>query len=162
MRSRPVGDLFPLPQPSSLSRRARVPDGCHTKYGLYQDDDLNTEPILRFEYIRDLEEYPEAHFHVRAESSDFDTLSSRAGQKEHASLDRLHLPVGGKRFRPVLEDLIEFLLRERLVEAREGWEKIFAEHREGWHRKQLSVESYHHPVAAQEGIDRWRRNDPEG
>jgi hypothetical protein len=38
-----------------------------------------------------------------------------------AELGRLHFPVGGKRFRPCLEDVIEMLVVERFVWGRDGW-----------------------------------------
>ena len=50
-----------------------------------------------------------------------ETCDSKTDRKR--SFEDLHLPVGGRRFRPTLEDLIEFLITERLVRGREGWQQ---------------------------------------
>jgi hypothetical protein len=49
----------------------------------------------------------------------------------------LHLPVGGRRFRPTLEDLIEFLITERLVKGNEGWQKPLAASRNQFQVNQM-------------------------
>jgi hypothetical protein len=52
-------------------------------------------------------------------------------------MHKLHFPVGGRRYRPSLEDVIEFLIVERLVDARDGWQTVLAREREAFRRLQL-------------------------
>jgi hypothetical protein len=47
--------------------------------------------------------------------------------------------VGGRRYRPTLEDVIEFLVIENLADARDGWADVLACHRKAWERLQLSA-----------------------
>ena len=93
--------------------------------------------LFHYDYERDKADgYPDAHLQVDAQSELFDTLNDPkvdAGR----SLAQLHFPVGGKRFRPCLEDIIEFLVVERLVEARDGYEKTLEVGREGFRKNQL-------------------------
>jgi len=83
--------------------------------------------------------YPEAHLQVAAESPAWRTVleacDSAADRKR--SLEHLHLPVGGRRFRPTLEDLIEFLITERLVKGNEGWQKPLAASRNQFQVNQM-------------------------
>ena len=93
--------------------------------GLFVDEAME-ETLLHFDYERDKGDgYPEAHLQVAAESPAwnrvFETCDSAADKKR--SLEHLHLPVGGRRLRPTLEDLVEFLITERLVKGNEGWQE---------------------------------------
>jgi hypothetical protein len=58
--------------------------------------------------------------------------------------------VGGKRFRPCIEDVIEFLITERLTEGREGWEKKLEEGRNRYRRTQLLAAMRRHPEVVEE------------
>lgn len=121
------------------------------------------DPILRYEYEREPDKpYPEAHLHVHGRAEGFDELFTRAGRFDHADLSLLHLPVGGRRFRPVLEDLIEFLIVERLAEPRtEAWPDVVAEHRAAWYEKQLSAAVKRDPSTAEKALDEWRAENPD-
>jgi hypothetical protein len=55
------------------------------------------------------------------------------------TLGRFHFPVGGRRFRPTLEDLIEFLVVEGLVDSYANWRTVLLEHRGRWERLQLQA-----------------------
>jgi hypothetical protein len=57
---------------------------------------------------------------VDATSAAFNELCGRVDRD--AELGRLHFPVGGKRFWPCLEDLVEMLIVEGLVSGRDGWQ----------------------------------------
>jgi hypothetical protein len=54
-------------------------------------------------------------------------------------LGQLHLPVGGRRFRPTLEDIVEFLVLEGICDERPGWENAVQEHRMRWRENQLKA-----------------------
>jgi hypothetical protein len=103
-------------------------------------DELMEQTLLHFDYERDKGDgYPEAHLQVAAESPAwrrvFETCDSDADRKR--SLEHLHLPVGGRRFRPTLEDLIEFLITERLVKGKEGWQQALTMSRKEFSVKQM-------------------------
>jgi hypothetical protein len=107
--------------------------------GLFLDEPME-ETLLHFDYERDKGDgYPEAHLQVAAESPAWRTVleacDSAADRKR--SLEHLHLPVGGRRFRPTLEDLIEFLITERLVKGNEGWQKPLAASRNQFQVNQM-------------------------
>ncbi|CAM2813274.1 MULTISPECIES: hypothetical protein [Dermacoccus] len=51
-------------------------------------------------------------------------------------MDELHFPLGGARFRPALEDVLQMLVEEFGVDAVDGWRKHLAQGRERWRRIQ--------------------------
>jgi hypothetical protein len=98
------------------------------------------EPILRVEYLRNpTGAVPAAHIHVHGESTQLGPLYAAAGVTTNANLQRLHLPVGGKRFRPCLEDLIAFAITELGVDAKVGWQGRVEAGRKRWFGFQLGA-----------------------
>jgi hypothetical protein len=78
--------------------------------------------------------------HVHAESGPVAHLLTRLDpQATLPRLASLHLPVGGVRFRPSLEDVLEFAIRELGVEALSGWEDAIAEGQQRWRWVQLQA-----------------------
>lgn len=67
------------------------------------------------------ERYTEAHVQVHARHTALERLLGGLGRKEVDALTKIHLPVGGRRFRPALEDLLECLIDEGGVEPHDGW-----------------------------------------
>lgn len=113
---------------------------------VYADRDQQSR-LLSYEFDRDAEnEYPSAHLQIDAESEALEVIAKRCSVKPQ--FERLHLPVGGVRFRPCLEDVIEFLIVERIAEAREDWEKAISESRSRFHRIQLKAAIRNEPDAA--------------
>lgn len=102
--------------------------------GIFSDEDLKTA-LCHFDFEREKEHYTAAHLQVYGQSAALEALNRDGDRKR--SLDKIHFPVGGKRFRPSLEDVIEFLVNERLADAREGWEQVVEEGRNRFHRSQL-------------------------
>jgi hypothetical protein len=95
--------------------------------------------LLHYDYERGKHErdnYPEAHLQICASSDAWQGAGQRLDGKERL-LERLHLPVGDRRFRPTLEDLIEFLIREKLAKAQSGWKSAIAKGRSRFQEKQL-------------------------
>ena len=77
----------------------------------------NQNMLLHYDYQREKEDgYPEAHLQICATSESWEEAGMRH-DGDTRLLSKLHLPVGGRRFRPTLEDILEFLIVERLVEA---------------------------------------------
>jgi hypothetical protein len=104
--------------------------------------------LLHYDYERDKPGgYPEAHLQVCATSAAWEELTRRRGPQGRP-LERLHLPVGGRRFRPTVEDLLEFLITEKLANGRRGWEEHVRRGREGFERRQLRAAVRRHPEDA--------------
>jgi hypothetical protein len=108
------------------------------------DPELSQE-LLHYDYERDkhLQEkgYPEAHVQVCASSAYWQIAGQRVGQDE-LPLARMHLPIGpigGRRFRPTLEDIIEFLIVEGLVDHRDGWKDALDKTRKPYQELQLKA-----------------------
>lgn len=96
--------------------------------------------LLRYEYVRGNAPHPEAHIHVHGEWGQ-PLLGVSPPRK-------LHLPVGGRRFRPTLEDLIEFLVNEGFCSGRAGWQQAVKDHRDDWMELQLKAAVRRSPEAA--------------
>jgi hypothetical protein len=118
--------------------------------GLYAGPDPNGE-IIRYDYNRDITNYPEAHVHLTGSCEPYDELCRRAGLDRKA-LARRHFPVGGRRYRPTLEDLIEFLIREGMVEHHNEWKRVVNEHRDRFHAIQLQAAVRRNPALAAEQL----------
>ena len=112
-----------------------------SQYGLYLDSDRQ-KMLVHWDYTRDPEnDYPVAHVQVNGDCEHFDTLTEKARNAGRISpmrpLRDFHFPVGGRRFRPALEDVVEFLVVEGLAEMRNDWETVVKEHRDRWEEHQL-------------------------
>jgi hypothetical protein len=122
--------------------------------GLFADE-LMKQTLLHFDYERDKGDgYPEAHLQIAAESPAWRkvlaTCDSDADRKR--SLEDLHLPVGGRRFRPTLEDLIEFLITERLVKGKQGWQQALGTSRNQFSVKQMRALIRRFPAEAEAAV----------
>ncbi|MFH8531559.1 hypothetical protein ACH4GE_24450 [Streptomyces tendae] len=115
--------------------------------------------LFHYDYERNKADgYPDAHLQVYGASELFSTLNDPRSDSGR-SLAQLHFPVGGKRFRPCLEDVIEFLIVERLVEAREGYEKVLETGREKFRRKQLMAAMRRDRTTVEAFVDRYGIRD---
>lgn len=110
--------------------------------------------LFHYDYERDKADgYPDAHLQVDA-SSELLTALNDPKCDTGRSLAKLHFPVGGKRFRPCLEDVIEFLVAERLVVPRDGHEKLLEAGRERFRKNQLMAAMRRDPVTVEEFNER--------
>ncbi|WZH38210.1 MAG: hypothetical protein PIR02_05965 [Microbacterium enclense] len=108
-------------------------------------DQEMTRELLHVDYERDkADDYPEAHLQVAATSAEWEEVSP------DRSLQRLHLPVGPRRFRPSLENVIEFLAREGLTNHREDWREVVDGGRHDFQRRQLRAAIRRSPEVAKE------------
>jgi hypothetical protein len=111
------------------------------------------EPLFRYEYVRSLSaNLPSAHIqfhgtHPELEQAMADcgdsTRRARARSRgaKQAQLAALHFPVGGPRFRPALEDVLEMLIEEfgvKPVTSVKAARKALANAREIWRRTQVA------------------------
>ncbi len=120
------------------------------------------EPIVTYDYTRDPpNEYPAAHFHLHGESDVIRGMLQRCERGSDKPSD-LHFPVGGRRFRPSLEDLIEFCVLERLVTPRGGWQEALDQSRERYRERQLQAAVRRYQTQAAEVLERegWKVSKP--
>lgn len=111
--------------------------------------------LFHYDYERDKADgYPDAHLQVDAVSDLFHTLNDPKTDTGR-SLAQLHFPVGGKRFRPCLEDVIEFLVVERLVEARDGYQAVLDSGRVRFRRNQLMAAMRRDPATVALFVERY-------
>lgn len=116
-------------------------DSCHQYLAVEESTyqliaEVDRAPIIRFEYERGATRKPRAHVQVHAHRGALSHLLSRARHATPHSMESLHLPVGGDRFRPCLEDVIEFLVVECRFDRQDGWRVAVENGRERWRRTQ--------------------------
>ncbi|KOU55490.1 hypothetical protein ADK56_02900 [Streptomyces sp. MMG1522] len=112
--------------------------------GVFRDETTKVG-LVHFDYERDKTDgYPDAHLQVQGYSEFLaELLPDRP-------LAKLHFPVGGKRFRPCLEDVIEFLIVEDLAQGASGWREALKPGRERFQRKQLRAAMRRNPDIVRE------------
>jgi len=94
---------------------------------------------LEVEATDNRDDWNVAHLQVHAESRVLGQIWGIRQARNPRSLQDLHLPVGGFRYRPCLEDFIEFLIEEELVPGKAGWKPAIERTRTEYHRTQLSA-----------------------
>ena len=121
---------------------------------------LDSKPLIRYEYLSTMTSSPIAHWHVHAERGALSHLLARAHEhhpglvKAPHDMSSLHipvggeryrpcmedvLPVGGERYRPCMEDVLQFLVADCGVDAVPDWEKAICEGCERWRLRQLAT-----------------------
>ncbi len=104
---------------------------------------LDRTALLRLEYRADMHTDPIALWQMHAERGAFSHLLARAHAvrpdrvKKPHDLSSLHLPVGGERFRPCLEDVLQFLVVDCGVDHLDGSRAVVEAGRERWRLRQL-------------------------
>lgn len=89
-----------------------------------------SRPLIRIEYDREKRMFAPAHVHFHAHSSELGWIYGSSGQKMHRP-QNIHFPVGGRRFRPTLEDFLMFLDQEKIFTdwIAENYKEIIEESR---------------------------------
>lgn len=119
---------------------------------------VRTSPGIRFEYERGYTSAPTAHIHSSGISGLLSVAlmanfeGTKAKDRCKGDLQALHFPVGGRRFRPSLEDFLYFVVRECGFRGKPGWESKLLQSREGWLDKQLRAAVRDHPAEAAEAL----------
>jgi hypothetical protein len=67
---------------------------------------VDRHPLLRLDFDREMHTAPGCHWNVHAERGAITNLLARNNPDHSGELCKLHLPVGGARMRPCLEDLL--------------------------------------------------------
>lgn len=100
---------------------------------------VDRTPVIRLEYDREAYTKPSSHLHVHAQRGALSHILSQAGHATPHAMESLHIPMGGARFRPSLEDFLHLLIQELGFDSAEGWQDAIAEGRERWRRTQLAA-----------------------
>ena len=123
-------------------------------------------PVIRLEFERNQGIEPgaestrshrrhAAHVQIHGESSALGAIWALNGRVHQTKLESLHIPVGGRRFRPSLEDFIEFLVIENLISAlHENGQQTLDRSRNEWLEIQLKAAVRSNPAVA---IDQLRK-----
>jgi hypothetical protein len=96
-------------------------------------------PLLRLDYDRAAHSVPSAHWNVHAERGAMSHLLARTNPDHAGVLSKLHLPVGGSRMRPSIEDFLEMIVREFRIDTRSNAIQHIEDGRERWRLKQAAV-----------------------
>jgi hypothetical protein len=115
--------------------------------------DLDKIPVLRFDYRRDAQARPSAHVNVHAHRGALSHLLSQADHPRAHDMSALHIPVGGARSRPCLEDVVQFLIDECRFDSLTGWRSAVEEGRERWRRSQIRATVRDMPEDAAEVLE---------
>ena len=99
--------------------------------------DVDKTPIFRFEYLYDADTVPHSHIHVHGQRGALSHLLSRTGHAAPHDMASLHLPTGGSRFRPNLEDVLQFLLSDCGFDAVGDWRAAVDRARAEWRATQV-------------------------
>ncbi len=127
-----------------------------SQFGLFVKHKSDWVPFVRLEVDPTKDEWASAHYNITAESSLLGYIWGRT-DNPNRRLQSLHFPVGGFRFRPCLEDFLEFLIDERLIPAREGWKEALQPTRDSYRKKQLEAMIAKHPDVAERVLERLRK-----
>lgn len=107
------------------------------------------EPLIRYEYLRAARDVPAAHIQVHGHRDALSHVLARAGTATNRGKRRakgddiprmsgLHLPLGGHRFRPCLEDVLEMLLDEFGIDGAKGAREALHKGRVRWRKTQTA------------------------
>lgn len=99
--------------------------------------EVDRTPIFRFEYLYDADWVPHSHIQVHGQRGALSHLLSKTGHDAPHDMSALHLPTGGQRFRPSLEDVIQFLLADCKFDHVEGWMDAVKAARAKWRAIQV-------------------------
>lgn len=110
-----------------------------SQYGFYVWGRKSFNPLIRLEVEAesDPDAWNVAHLQVTGVSSELGQVWGIRKVKDPKALQRLHLPVGGFRYRPCLEDFVEFLIEENLASGKDQWRSVLDKTREGYRMTQF-------------------------
>ncbi|MCP2255749.1 hypothetical protein LY13_004531 [Prauserella aidingensis] len=110
--------------------------------------------MLRLDYLHVAHSTPVAHWTVHAERGATSVLLARCNPRHEGLLSQVHIPVGGPRYRPCLEDFLERLVVEFNIDARPGWENAVENGRQTWRETQTRAVVRDSPEIAAEVLRR--------
>jgi hypothetical protein len=93
-------------------------------------------PLMRLDFDHKSHTVPVAHWNVHAERGATSVLLAKCNPKHVGLLSKVHLPLGGTRYRPCLEDFLEMLIKEFKFDTKSKWSDAIEVGRESWRIKQ--------------------------
>lgn len=93
-------------------------------------------PLMRLDFDHKAHSVPVAHWNVHAERGATSVLLAKCNPKHVGLLSKVHLPVGGTRYRPCLEDFLEMIIKEFHFDTMAKWQEAVHAGRESWRIKQ--------------------------
>lgn len=133
---------------------------------LYRHKDRT--PLVRLEHNLSYGTAPVTHWQFHAERGSFTDLLSRSNTQFRSEspnqLAKLHLPVGGPRMRPSIEDFLQFLVQEVGVDYMPDWKKAVNASRKRFREIQLRSTVRDMPDAAAQELKElgWTVIKPDG
>lgn len=134
----------------------------------FQIQTTKGRPLFRYDYVSHPESpaIPVAHIQIHAHRDEllhamYVSNKSRSKRSKKKDLDpasprglhMIHFPLGGARFRPCLEDVIELVIHEFGVDAQPGWEECVASGRIAWRHIQLAAAVRDDPDTARRTLE---------
>lgn len=114
---------------------------------------VDRTPIVRWDYDRKSNNRPSAHVQITAHRGALSHILSKLDHDTPHNMESLHLPMGGDRFRPCLEDIIEFLVTDCGFAGGPNWRTIVREGRAKWRRIQTRVAVRDAPATAAAALE---------
>lgn len=89
-------------------------------------------PLLRLDFNQAANKVPAAHWNVHAERGATSVMLARCNPRHEGLLSQVHLPVGGVRARPCLEDFLDLLITEFNIDHHGSWQDLIEDGRQRW------------------------------
>ena len=113
-----------------------------SNYAVQVGESADNGTLFAYDYARgQANQYPRAHFHISADMTS--QYAEALKNTERTEIRDLHFPVGGYpepessvRYRPILEDIVEMLILEKMVGHKADWEAAVREGRERFYTAQ--------------------------
>ncbi|SNR87618.1 hypothetical protein SAMN06265360_12645 [Haloechinothrix alba] len=121
----------------------------------------SSEPLFRVEYLRRPDGVPASHVQVHGHRDEWVHLmmfgdrgrpGKRAKRDKVARLSEFHMPTGGHRFRPCVEDILQSLIEEFGIDVNEDWKRAVEEGRAEFRRLQLRSAVRDSPAEAADAL----------
>lgn len=123
-------------------------------------------PYFRYDFLSDAKNVPSAHINIHAHRDDLIAAlvgtgkssaakSRRKGFVNSGQLPRVsnfHFPVGGTRFRPCLEDVLEATIVEFGLDCSQGFQQVLIEGKQRYRDRQLQAIIRDRPEVALEAL----------
>lgn len=89
-------------------------------------------PLLRLDFDHAMHTVPAAHWNVHGERGATSVMLARCNPDHSGLLSQVHLPVGGIRWRPCLEDFVDLLIAEFNIDHHPNASKLIEAGRQQW------------------------------
>jgi hypothetical protein len=100
---------------------------------------VKKNPILRLDFSKDTHKVPGCHWNVHAERGAATALLVLQTKRHSGEFSKVHIPVGGVRGRPCLEDFLQLLISEFNFDSVSGAMTAIEDGRVLWRKRQLAA-----------------------